>query len=80
MTVIHLAIYQTDVFTLMIEYELIDGDAIAISNVDIQARPITEFEQRERSRGNYPNRSTKNRGYIRLTEEMRLIAPFADSP
>lgn len=50
MDTIHQAIYQTDVFTLVIEYELIDGDAIAINNVNIQARPLTQFEQRERTR------------------------------
>ncbi len=50
---IHLAIYKAKDFTLLIEYELID-DAIEITHVDIQARPVSEFEQRERSRQLHP--------------------------
>lgn len=47
--VIHLAIYESDEFTLLIEYELI-RDMIEIVNVALQARATSHFEQRERER------------------------------
>lgn len=50
MNVIHLAIYKTDDYSLLIEYELLDGGAIDIQSVDLQARPVSHFEQRERDR------------------------------
>ena len=51
MYTIRLGIYETNNYSLLIEYELI-GDAIAITNVDIQARPVSEFERRKQSRRN----------------------------
>lgn len=46
---IHLAIYQNDRYTLLMEYELI-GDAITLTSVDVQERPRTQFEQRDTER------------------------------
>jgi len=57
--VIHLAIYQSKNFTLQIEYELL-GDVIEITNVDIRAQPVSDFEQRERTRRGVQRLYSKN--------------------
>jgi len=48
--VTYLALYQCKDFTLLIEYEPMDGGAIDITHIDIQPRPVSDFEQRERRR------------------------------
>ena len=47
---VFLAIYKTQKQTVVIEYLPMNNGLIEIISVDIQARPVSPFEQREQSR------------------------------